>query len=420
MGNGRDLRWIKIKWITMLKLYNSLGKSIQTFRPVNKKKVLVFTCGPSIYQRAHIGNFRTFLFEDILVRYLEYSDYKVKRCMNFTDIEDKAITEARQKKTSVKQLTDKNIGGFIREMKTLRIKIPDHMPRASESIYQTVNIIENLLKKNIAYRHKGNVYFDPLKFPGFGKLYGLDMSKWPRRKIRFHRDTYPGMRWNLGDFILWHGIKRGDEVYWDTKIGKGRPAWNVQDPGMIKKCFDGPLSIVCGGIDNLIRHHDYILAILESLNSYPAAEFWLHCNHVYVSGQKMSKSKGNIYYTDMLLKKGYSMKELRFFLIYEHYRKKINFTEQNIQASAVKLRAFLQIVRKLKRRAWHTSGIDSQISKEIRNIFSKNMDADLNVKKAFDGIYDMLCTIMISEILPSTAAGILKSIKETNEVLKII
>ena len=268
----------------MLELYNSLGKNIQIFQPVSKERVLMFTCGPSVYQRAHIGNFRTFLFEDVLVRYLEYSGYKVKRCMNFTDIEDKAIAEAGLKKTSVKQLTDRNIKGFIREMKLFRMQIPDHMPKASESVDQAVDIIEDLLIKQIAYWHKGNVYFDTLKFPGFGKLYGLDMSRWPRKKIRFHRDTYPGMRWNLGDFILWHGLKTDKEVCWDTKIGKGRPAWNLQDPGMIRRCFNAPLSIACGGIDNLIRHHDYTLAILESVNSYPAAKFWLHCNHVHVSG----------------------------------------------------------------------------------------------------------------------------------------
>lgn len=404
----------------MLKLYNSLGKKIQVFQPVSKEKVLIFTCGPSVYQRAHIGNFRTFLFEDVLVRYLEYSGYKVKRCMNFTDIEDKAIAEAKQKKVSVKQLTDKNIKGFIREMKLFSMKVPDHMPRASESIGQAVDIIENLLKKNIAYWHKGNVYFDPLKFPGFGKLYGLDMSRWPRKKIRFHKDTYPGMRWNLGDFILWHGIKSNDEVCWETKIGKGRPAWNLQDPGMIKRCFDGPLSIACGGIDNLIRHHDYTLAILESLNPYPAAKFWLHCNHVYVSGQKMSKSRGNIYYTDMLLKKGYSMKEIRFFLVYVHYRDKINFTEQNMRASALKLREFLQIKKKLIKKAGHTAGIESEKSRKIKKVFSENMDADLNVKKAFDSINGILHSIEADRMSPSKAAGMLRAIKKIDEVLKVI
>ncbi len=140
----------------------------------------------------------------------------------------------------------------------------------------------------------------PLKFPGFGKLFGLDMSKWPKKKVRFHKDTYPGVQWNLGDFILWHGYKDGEKAYWDTGIGRGRPSWNIQDPAMVSRYFDETLSVYCGGIDNLYRHHDYTLAILESIRPYPMARFWLHCHHLLVNGRKMSKSRGNIYYTDML------------------------------------------------------------------------------------------------------------------------
>ncbi|MCX5718724.1 MAG: cysteine--tRNA ligase, partial [Nitrospirae bacterium] len=208
----------------MLRLFNTYGQKIETFHPANKKVVNIFSCGPSVYQRSHIGNFRTFLFEDILGRYLEYSGYKVKKGMNLTDIEDKALKEAEKRGLSVKTLTEKNIKVFIREISLLRMKMPDYLPKASESVDATVDSIERLLDKKIAYRYKGNVYFDPLRFPKFGKLYGLDMSKWPKRKKRFHKDTYPGMQWNLGDFILWHGYKKEDKVYWDTKIGKGRPA----------------------------------------------------------------------------------------------------------------------------------------------------------------------------------------------------
>ncbi len=201
----------------MLKLFNTLGKRIETFHPVNKKIINIFTCGPSVYQRAHIGNFRTFLFEDILVRYLEYSGYRTKRGMNFTDIEDKSIMEAEKRKTTVKYLTGKNIREFIQEMKALKMKIPDYLPKASESIQEAVEIIEFLLKRGTAYRHKGNVYFDPLKFPEFGKLYGLDMSGWPSKRKRFHKDTYPGIQWNMGDFILWHGYIKGKSYYCEMR-----------------------------------------------------------------------------------------------------------------------------------------------------------------------------------------------------------
>lgn len=174
----------------MLRLFNSLGKKIETFHPVNRKVVNIFTCGPSVYQRAHIGNFRTFLFEDILARYLEYSGYRVKRGMNFTDIEDKAIREAEKRKTTVKYLTENVIKEFIHEMRLLRMKLPDYLPRASDSINETVGIIEILLERGIAYWYKGNVYFDPLKFPDFGKIYGLDISAWPSKKRRFHTGSH--------------------------------------------------------------------------------------------------------------------------------------------------------------------------------------------------------------------------------------
>ncbi len=368
----------------MLRLFNTFGRKIRPFQPARKDLVTIFTCGPSVYQRAHIGNFRTFLFEDILVRYLEYSGYKVRRGLIFTDIEDKAVLEANKKHTSVQQLTDENIREFLKEMALLRMKTPDYLPKASESVNRAVEIIQRLLDLKIAYWHKGNVYFDPLKFKGFGKLFGLDMSKWPKKKVRFHKDTYPGIQWNFGDFILWHGYKKTEKVYWDTGIGRGRPAWNIQDPAMISMYFNETLSVYCGGTDNLYRHHDYTLAILESIRPYPMARFWLHCHHLYVNGQKMSKSKGNIYYTDMLSKEGYSTQEIRFFLIYTHYRKDLNFSEKDMTASADTLRKFRGLVRAIEKKTLSLAGLNSAIAGEIVKVFSDHMDNDLSVKEAFD------------------------------------
>ena len=311
----------------------------------------IFTCGPSIYQRAHIGNFRTFLFEDILVRYLEFRGWRVERGMNITDIEDKAIKEACNSGITLKELTEENIDGFLREMHLLRIKMPDHLPRASACVEETAAMIERLLELGVAYRHGGNVYFDPLKFPGFGKLYGLDMSRWPTRRRRFHRDTYPGIQWNLGDFILWHGYREGDTVFWDTRIGRGRPSWNIQDPSIVASYFQETLSIYCGGIDNLYRHHDYSLAILESLRPYPMARFWLHGHHLLVGGRKMSKSRGTVITTDDLLARGYDAAEIRFFLIHGHYRETLSYTDRAMESAAEELRRLRTRVREIAKRA---------------------------------------------------------------------
>jgi len=401
----------------MLRLFNTFGRKIEIFQPVREELVSVFTCGPSVYQRSHIGNFRTFLFEDILVRYLEYLGYQVKRGLNITDIEDKAMAEAAKHGVSVKQLTDRNIEDFFEEMKGLRMKIPDFMPRASESVARAVEIIEQLLELKIAYWHQGKVYFDPLKYPGFGELFGLDMKKWPQQKRRFHKDTYPGMQWNRGDFVLWHGYRGGGEAFWDTRIGRGRSAWNVQDPSMISRFFDETLSIYCGGIDNLFRHHDYTRAILESIRPYPMARFWLHCSHLHVDGKKMSKSIGNILYTDNLQKQGYAMSEIRFFLIYGHYRKTMNYSEKRMHSTTEKLRRFKEQVKKIRNRAGSTTDTDTDIARKIKEAFRERMDDDLDVKGAFDTITDLVSGMDARNLSPNTASGIVRALREIDEVL---
>jgi cysteinyl-tRNA synthetase len=403
----------------MLRVFNSLGNKLESFRPVNHRSTNVFTCGPSVYQRSHIGNFRTFLFEDILIRYLEYSGFSVKRGMNFTDIEDKAFEEAKNRKMSVKELTEKNIKKFLRDMKLLKLRVPDYLPRASEAVDEAVEIIKQLLSRKIAYWYRENVYFDPLKYSRFGELYGLDMTRWPKKKRRFHKDTYPGMRWNLGDFILWHGFKEGDP-YWDTPIGRGRPSWNIQDSSVILKHYTGTLSIYCGGIDNLSRHHDYTRAIIESARPYPMARFWLHCHHLIVEGQKMSKSKGNIYYIEDLLKDGYTVDEIRFFLIHGHYRKELNYTEEKMRLAAEKLRNLKRKTKAIDRKADQKSEVNLEIVNKVKGAFKREMDDDLNVERAFDKLYEFIEEIKPETLKPKTASGLTKGLRKVDEVLRVI
>jgi len=393
---------------------------MEAFEPVNTKVVTIFTCGPSIYQRAHIGNFRTFLFEDVLVRYLKYSGFRVERGMNFTDIEDKAISEARKSGITVKELTDENIDGFLREMHLLRILIPDHLPRASDHVAEAAEMIERLLELGIAYRHGGNIYFDPLKFPGFGKLYGLDMSRWPAKNRRFHQDTYPGAQWNLGDFILWHGYREGDPLSWETRIGRGRPSWNIQDPGMVGRHFQETLSIYCGGIDNLYRHHDYSIAIIESVRPYPMARFWLHGHHLFVGGKKMSKSRGNTLYTDNLLSQGYDDAEIRFFLIDGHYREKLFYTERAMRSAADKLGRFRKRVREISETAGRAEPQVDKRAGRIKETFRDRMDQDLEVRGAFDDISRELEAAGSWDLTPGAAAAVIAALREIDGVLGVI
>lgn len=309
----------------------------------------MYTCGPSVYRQPHIGNYRTFLFEDILQRYLEYLGYEVVRLLTFTDIEDKAIGEAKKEKVSIKEMTQKNVDTFFADAKLLEIESPTYNPRSSTTVDQAAKLIKVLLEKGFAYWHKGNVYFDPLKFKEFGKISKLDMRKWPKKKRRFHKDTYPGMPWNMGDFILWHGYKESDKVYWNTEIGKGRPAWNVQDAAMVTKHLGFNIDIACGGIDNLVRHHDYTVAVAEGFSSEEFAHHWFHGAHLFVEGKKMSKSRGNVYYPADLIRMGYKKEHIRFFLIYGHYRKRLNFTLKKLQRTSRKLDILKNMVSILKK-----------------------------------------------------------------------
>lgn len=407
-----------------MKMFNTVGRRMEDFRPVNPREVAIFTCGPSVYQRAHIGNFRTFLFEDTVVRYLEYAGYNVKRGMNYTDVEDKAVQEAYRRRVSVPELTSVNIRQFQDEMRLLGMKMPDYFPRASENIDNAVEIIEILLAKGIAYRHKRNIYFDPLKFPGFGKLYGLDMSKWPKRKKRFHLDTYPGMRWNLGDFILWHGCGPAERACWPSRFGPGRPSWNVQDPSMILPYFHETLSIYMGGIDNLIRHHDYIIAVLESVRPYPVARYWLHCRHLNVDGKKMSKSLGNILYASDILGKGFSPRDLRFFLIYGHYRETVDFTWEKMAGAASALGEARRLVKEVAARSAPGGGAqglkEGEIAHELKTAFEAGMENDFNSGIAFQGVMEVLEKAARRELSGSEAENLAGVLREIDSVLGVL
>ncbi len=380
----------------MLHLYNSMTRRKEPFASREEGIVRMFTCGPSIYGRPHLGNYRTFAWEDVLQRYLEHLGYTVHRLMNMTDVEDKALMEAEKAGTSVQELTEEKAELFLRDARTLRIRLPNPLPRSSTSIDQAVRLIKVLMKKGYAYEHNGDIFYDPLKFKGFGRLFGLDMNRWPKVKRRFRKDTYPGRRWNLGDFILWHGYREGDTLFWDTDIGRGRPSWNIQDPAMVTEHLGYSIDIACGGIDNVYRHHDYNIAVIEGVSGSEFARFWIHGEHLLANGKKMSKSLGNIVYPEGLQKDGYSGDHIRFYLIHEHHRKRMNLTPKNVANQAAQLESLRRLVRELlaangptntevQATAPSTGAIDSLVPN-----FERHMNDDLNVKRAIDGLHENL------------------------------
>jgi cysteinyl-tRNA synthetase len=380
-----------------LHLTNTLSRKKERFRSNEEGLVRIFTCGPSVYRRAHIGNYRTFLYEDVLHRYLEYLGYRVHRVMNFTDVEDKAIEEAESQAKTLHELTRRVEEQFLEEARMLRMRLPQ-IARASSSVGQAAHLIRILMDKGFAYRHDGNIFYDPLKFERFGKLFGLDMGRWPKTKRRFRKDTYPGQRWNLGDFILWHGEngKRAAPA-WDTELGKGRPSWNVQDAAMVTKHLGYQVDIACGGVDNLYRHHDYTIAIMEAVSEHTFAPYWLHGEHVLVDGTKMSKSKGNILYPDALFHRGFTPQDIRFSLIYTHYRDRLNLSWPYIEKTAGKLKAFTEAAKRLTGLAAEPEspgGPAEGLVSGIENAFRERMNDDLDVEGAFEKVYAVLSRLL--------------------------
>jgi len=348
----------------------------------------MFTCGPSTYQRAHIGNYRTFLFEDIAQRYLEYLGYKVTRVMAFTDVEDKAIIQAKKEGITIEELTQKNENILFKDFELLHIKKPDYSVRASKAVDQAANLISELLNSGHAYwwTYQGvrNVYFNPLKFRGFGKLSHLDMSKWPKKQRRYHKDTYPGIPWNMGDFILWHGCGL-EHVCYKTTIGSGRPAWNLQDASIITKHLGFSIDLACGGIDNLVRHHDYTIAITESVSGTQLSRYWLHGGHLLVDGEKMSKSLGNVVYTIDVTTKGFTGEQLRFFLIYGPYREELDFTFDKLMQTTKGLNELRAMILDLQRtRQQPDRDISATFAGRLTSEFQAHMNDNLDVRGAFD------------------------------------
>jgi len=410
-----------------LVLRNTLTKRKELFSPRVSGEVKMFTCGPSVYARPHLGNYRTFLYEDMLNRYLEYLGYDVKRTLNFTDVEDKTISTAAEEGTEVLQLTTPVVETFYRDCKLLGIKLPDYIPRSSTSVDEAVEIIETLLEKGHAYRYMGNIYFDPLTYDGFGEVFGLDMSTWPKHKVRFSLDTYNGLRWNRGDFVLWHGYTGGDEIHWETSIGPGRPSWNVQDPAMTVQTLGYEIDIHCGGIDNLWRHHDYNRAIMETAGGSEFCRYWLHGEHLIVDAQKMSKSKGNVIYPETLQKQGCDGQNIRFLLIYGYYRDKLNVTDRLIKlrcGQLDELQKHVAALLKVRNSPAPTSHRMEAAMREIIPIFEHSMNNDLHVGEAIDevkGVVDELHFLSGGRGLPGEIRGAAEqALRRVDSVLGVI
>ena len=308
-----------------MKFYNSLTRRTEDFKPLDTSCVRLYTCGPTVYNFAHIGNFRAYTFEDVLRRALEFEGYRVKQVMNLTDVDDKTIRGSREKSVPLRDYTKPYKEAFFADLKTLGIEPAEVYPAATDHIPEMIALIQRLFEKGIAYQSDDkSVYFSVAKFPEYGKLAHLDREGM-RSGVRIANDEYE--KDAVGDFALWKAWDEKDgDVWWDSPWGRGRPGWHIECSAMSMKYLGESFDLHTGGIDNLFPHHENEIAQAEAATGKPFVHTWMHCAHLRVNGEKMSKSAGNFFTLRDLLQKGYTGREIRYVLLGAHYRQPLNFT----------------------------------------------------------------------------------------------
>ncbi|MCL1856911.1 MAG: cysteine--tRNA ligase [Kiritimatiellaeota bacterium] len=312
--------------------YNSLTRREEEFSPLEKGRVKLYTCGPTVYNFAHIGNFRAYVFEDVLRRTLKLGGFSVTQVMNLTDVDDKTIRSSRTAGMALSAFTKQYKDAFFADLKTLNIEPAEFYPAATDHIPGMIRLIQTLLDKGVAYRSEdGSIYFSVAKFPEYGKLAHIDPSQL-KSGARVAQDEYE--KESFGDFALWKAWDEADgDVVWDAPWGKGRPGWHIECSAMGMEYLGESYDIHTGGVDNLFPHHENEIAQSEAATGKPFVHTWIHCAHLRVNGEKMSKSLGNFYTLRDLLDKGYTGREIRYVLLSAHYRQPLNFTFDALAAA---------------------------------------------------------------------------------------
>ena len=373
-----------------LQFFNSLKREKEIFQPIEKGKVGLYTCGPTVYDYAHIGNFRTFMFEDLLKRWLLHLRYDVKHVMNITDVDDKTIKKAKQMKVILSRITDKYTQYFMEDLRWLKMIPADIYPTATESVPKMISMIERLLEKGFAYSEDdGSVYFNISSFPNYGKLTQINISA-QRTGDRVMEDEYD--KDAPQDFALWKGWKEEDgEVVWDAPWGRGRPGWHIECSAMSSESLGDHFDIHCGGVDNMFPHHENEIAQSQCATDQPFVNFWLHSEFLMVDGGKMSKSLGNFYRISALKELGFTAQSIRYQLLAGHYRSKITFSiEKKHEGDKVvqRLSDFYNRLQKLNANESSTGSMPEAYSK-----FRDRMNDDLDSPQALAVFFDWMKTV---------------------------
>lgn len=372
----------------MMKFFNTMGRTVEEFNPVNPAEVGLYTCGPTVYNFAHIGNFRAYLFEDILKRSLEYNGYKVKHVMNLTDVDDKTIRDSQAAKLPLNEFTAKYKKAFFEDLDKLRIERADVYPEATTHIPEMIQTIQTLLDKGYAYQSDDKcIYFSIDKFPEYGKLAKIDREN-QRAGVRINTDEYA--KDSVADFALWKAWDEKDgDVKWESPWGEGRPGWHIECSAMSMKYLGKTFDIHTGGVDNMFPHHEDEIAQSEAANGCRFVNYWLHCEHLTIDKKKMSKSLGNFYTLRDLEAKGYSGREVRWVLIGTHYRAKLNFSLSALDAARAALTKFDNLFARLKAAPAGDALLAeaTEAANTGKAAFTAAVSDDLNISEALSALF---------------------------------
>jgi cysteinyl-tRNA synthetase len=412
-----------------LKIYNTLNRRIEELIPGGIKKdsikdypaVTIYTCGPTVYSYAHIGNFRTFVFNDLIRRYLKFRGFRVNHAMNITDVDDKTIKGAAAEGVSLQEYTQKYTKIFFEDLKTLNIEPVEHNPKATESIEEIIEILKRIDKAGMLYEKDGSLYFNISKFSDYGKLSLLDKRE-IKSGISFDADEYE--KEDVRDFALWKAGKEG-EPFWETPYGQGRPGWHIECSAMIRKIFGATIDMHIGGVDLIFPHHENEIAQSEAAYNEKFVRCWVHSEHLLVDGAKMSKSLGNFYTLRDLLDRGFSPRSIRYLLMSAHYKKQLNFTFEGIKQADLALERIDNFMLRLTdiKSAGENSELKPLADRLIQE-FSETVDNDLNISGGLGIFFDFIHKInsMISDdrISKNDAAHILETLRMLDSVFGFI
>jgi len=406
----------------MIRFFNTLSGKLEPFKPIVPGEVKLYTCGPTVYDYAHIGNFRAYIFEDLLKRFLVFMGYRVIHVMNITDVDDKTIKGANAEKVKLQEFTKKYADAFFEDIQKLYIAKADYYPRATDHIPDMVKMIKDLLQKGYAYKKDGSVYYSIAKFQNYGRLSKIDLKELKPGQ-RIESDEYE--KESAQDFALWKNKKEG-EPFWETDIGPGRPGWHIECSAMSSKYLGQTFDIHCGGVDNIFPHHENEIAQSEAYSGKKFVNYWLHCHHLIVDREKMSKSKGNFYTLRDLFNKNVDPYALRFILLSTHYRKMLNFTLEALEQASSSLKRIKDFLYELKNRPFEEGKNKdiSQLIEEMNQKFIGGLGDDLNISVALTALFEMIrkVNILISQgkVYRKDAEKMISSILSLDKVLAVL